>query len=96
MTNQNAEAGFAAAHGSAAGIMHTQIEQMGAGYIVRLRARDTVYLWAHLWTQADCRRWAEAHALEAEKMAARSLGVENASRARGTEPPNDQAQRPGR
>jgi hypothetical protein len=62
--------------------MKTQIERMGDGYIVRLRTRDTVYLWAHLFLQEDCRKWAADHLAEAEAMA-RSRDAETV-----TEPPN--------
>ena len=46
--------------------MNIQIKQHGDLFFACLRTRDSVYLWADFFSEADARQWAEAHREEAE------------------------------
>ena len=68
IANPDAMAGFSARTGSDVRpeTMNIQIEQHGDRFFARLRTHETVYLWADFFSEADARRWAEAHREEAE------------------------------
>lgn len=51
--------------------MYIQIEQHGLEgerFFARLRNHESVFMWADFFSEADARRWANAHLEEAKRM----------------------------